>query len=99
MNENNQNFFQKNAGAMILIVLTATGLWVYNAYFKIIPTETASPTITAVGQRMITTLHRIENVTLDDSLFSTSEFQKLAEFELVIPSQPVGRPNPFASFR
>ncbi|MDP2704931.1 MAG: hypothetical protein U1D31_02185 [Patescibacteria group bacterium] len=98
MNDNNQNFFQKNAGALVLAVLAGVGLWIYTAFFKIIPQSSAQP-ITAVGQEVITTLRRLENVSLDGSLFSTSEFQRLAEFELVIPSQPVGRPNPFASFR
>lgn len=98
MNENNQNFFQKNAGALVLIVLAGIGFWIYSAFFKIAPQNTTQP-ITAVGQQVIVTLRRLENVSLDGSLFATSEFQGLTEFQLVIPSQPVGRPNPFVSFR
>ncbi len=48
------------------------------------------------GQAILTLLNRLNKVTLDEEIFSSTVFESLVSFERVIPDQPVARPNPFA---
>ncbi|MEK7180604.1 MAG: hypothetical protein AAB706_03955 [Patescibacteria group bacterium] len=98
MNENNQNFLKQNTGSIILIVFAVIVFWGYTVFFKMTPLDSSRP-VSAVGQKVVETLNRLNEVSLDGSFFATSEFQNLKEFDLIIPSQIVGRINPFAAIK
>ena len=50
-----------------------------------------------VGAEIISLLDRLDAIKLDTSLFSEATFQSLKDFSIVLRSQAVGRPNPFAA--
>jgi hypothetical protein len=50
----------------------------------------------ADGQAILKLLKRLEEVTLDASIFSSAVFNSLSSFEKDIPTQAIARPNPFA---
>ncbi|MEK9201439.1 MAG: hypothetical protein AAB944_00545 [Patescibacteria group bacterium] len=99
MNENNQNFLQQNIGSITLIVFAAVVFWSYNVFFKSLPEDNFSRPVSLIGQDVAQTLERLKEVSLDSSFFATPEFQNLKEFELIIPSQIIGRNNPFAAIK
>jgi hypothetical protein len=47
------------------------------------------------GQIILNLLDKLNNVTLDESIFSNNIFVSLVSFERPIESQVSGRPNPF----
>lgn len=92
------DFLQKNKGAITLIILALLLWWGYTTFFN---SESDIDTMQTelVGKEVIDTLHRLEQIRLDASLFSSPEFRNLEEFNLVIPEQARGRINPFAPVR
>jgi hypothetical protein len=48
------------------------------------------------GREIIVLLNRLNQVTLNSSIFNNKVFLGLVNFEKPIPDQPIGRPNPFA---
>jgi hypothetical protein len=48
-----------------------------------------------VSQELLATLGKLHSITLDDSIFKDPAFATLTDFGVTIPSQPVGRRNPF----
>jgi hypothetical protein len=50
-----------------------------------------------IGQDLIDLLAELEQVTLDQSLFTREAFVNLTDFSQVLPDEPRGRANPFSS--
>lgn len=50
----------------------------------------------AVSEDLIKTLSSLNTIKLDESIFSDPAFVSLSDFGVAIPSQPIGRRNPFA---
>ncbi len=48
-----------------------------------------------IGTDIIALNASIERVNLDAAIFSSSAYRRLVDFSVQIPSQPVGRLNPF----
>ena len=57
-------------------------------------TTTPTSSATAVADLLVA-LANLQAVKLDSSVFSDPVFQSLSDFGVPIPSQPIGRPNPF----
>jgi hypothetical protein len=57
-------------------------------------TEQSTATF-AEGQTILNLLNKLNEVTIDDSVFSNPIFVSLVSFEIPIQDQVVGRPNPF----
>jgi hypothetical protein len=53
---------------------------------------------TDVGLSEIKLLQQIQNINIDTSIFQSPDFIALQDFSVEIPTQPVGRPNPFAPY-
>ena len=84
---------------LVVGVLLLGGLYVYVSFFSSpasSPALTASDSSAALSQSLLATLQSLHTIKLDNSIFSEPSFQSLTDFGVVIPSQPVGRRNPFA---
>ncbi len=49
-----------------------------------------------ISQELLITLTTLNIITLDDSVFKDPAFISLSDFGVQIPTEPVGRRNPFA---
>lgn len=49
-----------------------------------------------IGQQFFNQLLTLQNIRLDNQVFSDPRFQSLEDFSQPIPDEPQGRPNPFA---
>jgi len=50
----------------------------------------------AIGSRVFGLLNQIKSLRIDTSLFKDQIYQSLRDYTVAIPTQNVGRPNPFA---
>ncbi len=60
------------------------------------PLTSPSANDSPVTQSLLVTLSNLHTITLNGAIFSDSLFISLNDFGVVIPSQTVGRRNPFA---
>jgi hypothetical protein len=92
----------KNKWLLIGIAAMALLFYIYFTYFSGEPdpvlTSTADAESSAVTQELLTTLANLKTIRLDDSIFKDPVFISLSDFGVVIPSQPIGRRNPFVPF-
>ena len=57
-----------------------------------------TPLSNILGRELLMTLTKLRSTSLDASVFLEPVFVSLHDFSVKIPSQPVGRRNPFAAF-
>ena len=57
---------------------------------------TSDGDVDPAGAELLAALFSLRSITLDVSLFETPDFKSLVDFSQEIPSEPVGRANPFA---
>lgn len=95
---------KKIAVSTIIFLLVVFALWFF--FFRNTTTaeqafdDFGNPIETeVVGEDLINTLAELQNVTLDSSIFKTAGFLNLTDFAVDLPSQPIGRSNPFESIR
>lgn len=78
------------------IAIFITLILLYNIFLKadpeFIPDEGEA---SVIGEDLIRTHAELQRVSLDSSLFSSPGYRALIDFNLAIPAQPTGRPNPF----
>lgn len=93
---------QKTKQIIIILIIIVISFIGYKMYF--VSSEPAGTALTAEksvtpgsadGQVILALLGRLENVKLDESIFSNEVFNRLVNFERPIESQTIGRPNPF----
>ena len=84
---------------ILLLIVIAGGLYYYlgaaNQNSATVLTATPAASGTA-GSDLLVALGNLQNVKLNDAIFSNPEFQSLIDFSVSIPAQPVGRVDPFA---
>ena len=56
----------------------------------------SDPVELIIGRDMLVALDKMRNVKLDTGFLSNSVYQSLSDFKVEIPSQPIGRRDPFA---
>jgi hypothetical protein len=61
-------------------------------------TSSLSPAELLLGQETLRALQNMESIKLDTSVLQDPIFTNLKDLTVIIPKQPVGRRNPFASF-
>ena len=62
-------------------------------------TEIAGDPVEAIiGRDLLIALEKMRAVTLDVSLFNDSSYKSLQDTTVIVPTQPIGRHNPFAPF-
>ncbi|MEK7461486.1 MAG: hypothetical protein AAB586_00215 [Patescibacteria group bacterium] len=87
---------KNNKGTLAIIIIFIVAMFLYNFFFKsntiAIPSEVPA---SSIGDDLIIMREKLQAVTLNQSIFSSVGFLLLTDFSTDIPSQPVGRPNPF----
>ena len=58
----------------------------------------ARPEADIISGRILSLLNQIQELKIDNKLFSSAAYQSLQDYSVIIPEQNVGRPNPFAPF-
>ena len=86
---------------IIIVVVLAGGWYFYSKGGSSSSTSqlvSSTPdTVTAVvGTNVLTILNNVSSIHIDTSLFSTPAYQSLVDYSITVPSQEVGRNNPFA---
>lgn len=81
---------------MIVLML---GFFLYNTYFNNdLPIELERDPLQAqAADALIKMSKDLESVDFKQDLFSSSGYRLLTDFSTAIPSEPVGRTNPFAA--
>ncbi len=85
----------------VLAVLLVFGYFVFTGTSAPAPVTTDGTDTTAdqnmVGQDVITLAQKLDDVNIDDSIFTGAVFLSLIDRDIPIASENQGRPNPFAT--
>lgn len=86
---------KKNKGIIsaIIIFIIAIGIYKLFASNEIIINEGAAAQV--IGADIMELNASIERVNLDPALFLSRAYRNLVDFSTPLPSQPIGRKNPF----
>ncbi len=86
----------QNIGVVVAVVMIAISILVYKSFFQgsvaFIPDALPASNI---GSEALSTLNGLQQVALDQSLFSDNGYIMLVDLSTTIPPQPTGRANPF----
>ena len=88
-----QTLMNKKTIGVVLIVIMAAFL--YNFFSPSISSSDFIGPDQAVGADLLKISEELSRVTLNNSLFSKSEYLRLSDFSTSVPPQPIGRRNPF----
>lgn len=94
------NFLRNNRtviGAAVLGVLLIAGYFLFGGSSGGSSLLSSSPAPSNESQQLLATLGDLHSVSLDNTIFKNQIFMSLMDFGTVIPTQPVGRHNPFAA--
>ena len=86
----------------IVVIVIIVGAVVYFYYQGSSPSSSGSllqssgTAAASVGSSELTLLGRIQSLKIDPSLFSDQAYRSLQDYSVVIPTENVGRPDPFA---
>jgi len=86
----------------IIIVVVLGGGWYFyskgssSSSTSQLISSTPSGTEAGVGADVLSILNSVSSIRIDTSLFSSPAYQSLVDYSITVPSQAVGRPNPFA---
>lgn len=91
----------KNRQAVGVVVIVALALIYYFFFYSSSPSTPALSSVTAndaspTSQQLLVTLASLHTIKLDNTLFQDPVFMSLSDYGVTIPTQPVGRRNPFA---
>ena len=89
------NLIKKYKGIMLALVIFLVAMFGYKLFSTNIEFAEEGMVAQSIGADIIELNSRIERVNLDPSLFSSATYRSLTDFSATIPSQPVGRTNPF----
>ncbi len=89
------NTLKKYKGIMFALVIFLLAMGVYKMFSTNTEITEGNLVAQSIGADIIELNSRIERVNLDPALFSSALYKSLVDFSAVIPTQPIGRPNPF----
>ncbi len=87
----------------ILIYLSVALLIVYLGY-RLVNTEPTPDGLTmtsqgdAVGQEITGLINKLENISIDKSVFTSTVFQSLVDYSVVLSTEEQGKTNPFQNY-
>jgi len=93
---------KKNAIIVIVVLILVIGGWYFYKNGGSSPSSSAlvpSPSDasqSAIGADVFSILNSVSSIRIDASFFNSSVYQSLVDYSIAVPSQSVGRPNPFA---
>lgn len=86
----------QNKGVIAAIIIFVSLLWLYNTFFSSeLVLDEGNTAARLAGTGLVNTFSSLEGVTFDQTIFSHRAYQSLIDFSVIVPAQPVGRPNPF----
>lgn len=91
-------FLKANKGIVIAIIVFLVLIGIYKLFIANNEITDSSIEAQNIGADIIELNASIERVNLNPELFSSTAYRRLVDFSSVIPSQPVGRINPFDLF-
>jgi len=83
----------------VVIAIAILGAIVYFYYLGGSSSNSSTdsdPQASAEASRVLALLNQIQGLRIDSSLFSSAAFKSLQDFTVAIPTDDVGRVNPFA---
>ncbi len=100
-------FFQKYKKIIIIIALLIIAPIIYSFFNKSTPSSddallvssnpnTAARQSQSVGNEIISALNQIQTLNLSNDIFEDSVFRSLVDRSESLPSEPVGKNNPFS---
>ncbi len=88
---------------VIIVVVLAGGWYFYgrggssaSTSQLVSSSSDVNPATGVVGANVLDVLNSVSSINIDTSFFSTPAYQSLVDYSIAVPSQPVGRANPFA---
>lgn len=104
MQPQQQNSSKKTLLIVIVIVIISLSVFFY---YKGSPTDSNISSVQSsgspesvdaqiVGTRVLSLLNQISELKIDSSIFSSAVYKTLIDYTVEIPTQDVGRLNPFA---
>jgi hypothetical protein len=88
-------FLKNNKGIVMAIIVFLLAIGAYKLFMTNSDITESSLSAENIGADIIELNASIERVNLDPALFASSAYRRLVDFSVTIPSQPIGRPNPF----
>lgn len=89
-------FLHKNQKIILIALFFGGAIWAYLTFFKSDNVGvTSNLAAESVGSEVLELYTRLQAVTLDQTLFTSSLYRRLVDFSKTIPQQVPGRPNPF----
>ena len=86
----------------ILLVVCAVGYYFYSTSNAPVSSDSSLTLTTTtsggngeVGSDVLSLLSEIKGLNIDTSFFQTPVYESLTDFSVTIPSEPVGKSNPF----
>jgi hypothetical protein len=86
----------------ILLVVCAVGYYFYSTSNAPVSSDSSLTLTTvgassggSVGSNVLSLLSEIKGLNIDTSFFQTPVYESLTDFSVTIPSEPVGKSNPF----
>ncbi len=98
---------QENSPIRKIIIIGISAVLLFSALYFFVFNKTAPAVVfdqfgnpvqaQVVGQDLVDLLDQLQNVQLDDTLFSKQAFINLTDYAITLPNEPQGRANPFGS--
>lgn len=86
----------KNKGILSIIAVFILAMFLYNLFLKPIGIPISSElSVSSIGDDLLKLYGQLQAATLDQSIFSSPGYLGLTDFNVSIPEQTTGRPNPF----
>jgi len=86
---------------MSLIIVGGLGFIAYSIFFMApsadVSSVASSTDSTGDGNDIVSLAQKLQNVKIDQTLFSSNIFKSLKDYSAPVTPEPQGRPNPFAS--
>jgi hypothetical protein len=94
----------KNPLAIVIILIVLGGLVYFFMNGNPLPNtgllqSPSADVSSTIGTEILSLLNQIKSLEIDASVFSNPAYKTLVDYSVVVPPQPVGRPNPFAPVR
>lgn len=86
----------KSKGILAAVAIFIVAMFLYNLFFKSDKVPLVSQLSSSViGDDLLKIREDLQKVSFDQTLFSSPGYLSLSDFNVDIPQQSIGRPNPF----
>jgi hypothetical protein len=94
-NHNTMKILENHKGIVVAIILFAAVMLAYN-YIAPSTSITAPDLVTqGAGAEVVSLYSSLQSITFDQSIFTSPSYEALTDFSTPLPTEAVGRSNPF----